>query len=40
MYLLIYFWLHLVLVAVHRLSLVAVHGLLIGVASLAAEHGL
>ena len=40
MYLLIYFWLHLVLVAVHRLSLVAVHGLVIAVASLVVAHGL
>ena len=44
-----YFWLHWVFVAAHGLSLVAVsggllfvavHGLLIAVASLAAEHGL
>ena len=41
------FWLHWVFVAVHGLSLVAasrgysvVHGLLIAVASLVAEHGL
>ena len=36
----IYFWLHWVFVAAHRLSLVAVCGLLIVVASLVAEHGL
>ena len=45
----IYFWLHLVFVAVYRLSLVAesggqslvvMRGLLIAVASLVAEHGL
>ena len=48
-YLFIYFWLCLVFIAVHRLSLlaasrgllfVAVCGLLIAVASLVAEHGL
>ena len=45
----IYFWLHLVFVAVYRLllvaesggqSLVVMRGLLIAVASLVAEHGL
>ena len=35
-----YFWLSWVLIAVRRLSLVAVHGLLTVVASLAIEHGL
>ena len=46
-YLFIYFWLHWVFVAAHRLSLVAasqdsssLRGLLIAVASLVAEHGL
>ena len=34
----IYFWLHWVFVAVRMLSLVAVRGLLIAVASLVAEH--
>ena len=34
------FWLRWVFVAAHRLSLVAVPGLLIAVASLVAEHGL
>ena len=47
--LLIYFWLHCVFMAACRLSLVlatrgysqvAIHGLLIAVASLAVEHGL
>ena len=37
---LIYFWLRWVFVAVRGLSLVAARGLLIAVASLAAEHGL
>ena len=49
MYLCIYFWLHWVFIAVRGLSLVvvsggllfvAVHRLLIAVASLVAEHGL
>ena len=47
-YLFVYFWLRWVFVAVHRLSLVvasrgysvALHGLLIAVASLVAEHRL
>ena len=34
------FWLCWVFIAVHRLSLAAVCGLLIAVASLVAEHGL
>ena len=34
------FWLCWLFVASHGLSLVAVHGLLVVVASLAAEHGL
>ena len=34
-----YFWLHLVLL-LHGLSLAAVHGLLIAVASLVVEHRL
>ena len=38
-YLFIYFWLHWVFIAAHRLSLVAAHGLLIAVASLVAEDG-
>ena len=36
----IYFWLRWVFVAAHGLSLVAVSGLLIAVASLVVEHGL
>ena len=36
----IYFWLCWVFVAPHGLPLVAVHGLLIAVASIVAEHGL
>ena len=36
----IYFWLHCVLIAAHSLSLVVVLGLLIAVASLVAEHRL
>ena len=36
----IYVWLHWVFIAAHRVSLVVVHGLLIVVASLDAEHGL
>ena len=39
-YLFIYFWLRWVFVAVRRLSLIAVRGLLIAVASLVVEHGL
>ena len=39
-YLFIYLWLCWVFTAAHRLSLVAVSGLLIVVASLVAEHGL
>ena len=39
-YLFIYFWLLWVFVAAHRLSLVAVRGLLIAVVSLVAEHEL
>ena len=37
---LFYFWLHWVFIAARSLSLVAVRGLLIAVASLVAEHGL
>ena len=39
-HLFIYLWLHWVFVAMHGLSLVAVRGLLIAVASLVAGHGL
>ena len=39
-YLFIYFWLRWVFVAAQGLLLVAVHGLLIAVASLVAEHRL
>ena len=39
-YLLFYFWLHWVFTAAWELSLVAARGLLLGVASLVAEHGL
>ena len=39
-FLFIYFWLHWVFVAAGGLSLVAASGLLIVVASLAAQHGL
>lgn len=36
----IYFWLHWTFIAMHSLSLVAEHGLLIVVVSFAVKHGL
>ena len=39
-FLFIYFWLHSVFVAVHGLSLVVKHRILIAVASFVVQHGL